>query len=163
MIGPAQIRELLPYRYPMLLLDRVDELEPGARLRGRKAVTANEPWYRSLEPAGEHAYPAVLLVESWAQAAGMLAVCSQLAADAPPDAVMLLGSVSGAAFHGPVLPGDTVEHEVRLTRALSDTMMFDGESRVDGRVVLEIGRAVMALRPAAALAPAGELLPGGAR
>jgi 3-hydroxyacyl-[acyl-carrier-protein] dehydratase len=152
MIGPQQIREILPHRYPMLLLDCVDEIVAGERLRARKAITMNEPWYRGLEPSAEHAYPAVLLVESWGQAAGILAVADGQDAKVRPDTIMLLGSISDVRFHGPVLPGDTVKHEIRLMRVLSDTMMFEGESRVDGRVVLEVGRAVMALRPAEELA-----------
>jgi 3-hydroxyacyl-[acyl-carrier-protein] dehydratase len=157
MIGVQQIREslphrypmeILPHRYPMLLLDRVDEIVAGERLRARKAVTLNEPWYSDLPTSADHAYPWVLLVESWGQAAGILAAGDESNPDLRAGMVMLFGSISDARVHGPVLPGDVIEHEVRLMRMFNDTMILEGESRVDGRPVLEVGRAVMALRPA---------------
>ena len=161
----AEVKRILPHRYPMLLVDRVVEIVAGERVRARKAVTANEPWYGALPDGAtvaEHAYPPVLLVESWCQAAGVLA-----AHDAPnPDVcegdVMLFGSVADARFLRPVLPGDLLEHEVRLVRSVGDTVIFEGETRVDGEVVLEVGRAVMAMRPAEELhVPAPAAATGG--
>ncbi|MFF8615129.1 3-hydroxyacyl-ACP dehydratase FabZ family protein [Streptomyces sp. NPDC015350] len=151
MIGTVELRRLLPHRFPMLLVDRVDELVPGERLVARKAVTCNEPWYAALpQDAGprDHHYPEVLLVESWCQAAGVLATWDDPNPDVLNGQVMLFGGVSDARFERPVFPGDVVEHRVRVYRVLSDTMIFEGESLVDGETVMTVARATMAFRPA---------------
>jgi 3-hydroxyacyl-[acyl-carrier-protein] dehydratase len=153
-IGVGALKEILPHRYPMLLVDRVTELVPGERLTAVKAVTCNEPWYRALPPGvDEHAhhYPAVLLVESWCQAAGVLGARSAPSLEADGGRVPLLAGVADVRIRGHVRPGDVVEHQVRLVRDFGDTLIFGGESTVAGRPVVEIGRATMALRPAAAL------------
>ncbi|MEU6479397.1 beta-hydroxyacyl-ACP dehydratase [Streptomyces sp. NPDC047017] len=154
MIGISGIKRVLPHRYPMLLVDRVDELVPGERLVAVKAVTVNEPWYQDLAAGADdeqHAYPSVLLVESWCQAAGVLAAWDQPNPDVLAGQVMLFGSIADVVFRRPVLPGDVLEHRVRLVRALSDTVIFEGEALVAGEPVLEVGRVVMALRPAGEL------------
>jgi 3-hydroxyacyl-[acyl-carrier-protein] dehydratase len=132
----TEIRGVLPHRFPMLLLDRVDDLEPGVRLTARKAVSGNEPCYRD---ASGDAYPPMLLVESWCQAAGVLAVL------ADPGRVLLLGALGGVRFHGGVYPGDVVEHRVALDRSTGDRAILSGQSLVDGRVVLDVDRAVVAI------------------
>jgi len=183
--GFAEIKRVLPHRYPMLLVDRVVEIEPGIRLTARKAVSGNEPWYRDLAddtPATGYAYPPTLLVESWCQAAGLLAASEptwDLAGDptneppggltgepprnpasgldrqdVPTGRVLLIGAITGIRFTGDVFPGDLVEHRVRLVRSVGDTAIFEGESLVDGRTVVEVERVVVALRPAAELAGA---------
>lgn len=152
----AQIRARLPHRFPMLLVDRVTELVPGERLVALKAVTCNEPWYAELgpeHPESAFAYPATLLVESWCQSAGVLATWEAPNPDVLSGQVMLFGGMSGVVFHGPVLPGDVVEHRVALSRSLGDTLIFEGTSTVDGEPVLTVERVVMALRPATALRP----------
>ena len=154
MLTIADIRSRLPHRYPMLLVDRVTELVPGERLVAIKAVTASEPWYRALPEdagAGQHAYPEVLLVESWCQSAGLLAAWDQPNPDVLTGQVMLFGSMAEIRFRHAVLPGDVLEHRVRLVRALSDTLIFQGECMVGSRTVMEIGRVVMAMRPASEL------------
>ncbi|MFG3051493.1 3-hydroxyacyl-ACP dehydratase FabZ family protein [Kitasatospora sp. NPDC048239] len=152
MITIDRIKELLPHRYPMLLVDRVTDVVPGERLTALKAVTANEPWYQELPPnAAEaaHDYPAVLLLESWCQAAGLLGGAGGQAAG--DDRVLLLGAVADVRFTGRVRPGDVVEHEVRLVRDFGENLILAGRSTVDGRTVAEIGRASMAVRPAHSL------------
>ncbi|MFI9382026.1 3-hydroxyacyl-ACP dehydratase FabZ family protein [Kutzneria sp. NPDC052558] len=156
MITRSELRRLLPHRYPILLVDRVLEVVPGERITTVKAVTCNEPWYADLgdEVTDEElAYPSTLLVESWAQSAGVLATLTVGGTEALHDKVMLLGSVSGVDFHGPVLPGDVVEHRIGLHRVMGETMIFQGESRVAGRTVVTVTNAVMAFRPADQLRP----------
>lgn len=145
MIAIDRIKELLPHRYPMLLIDRVTELVPGERLAAVKAVTVNEPWYRSLPPGADeaaHDYPAALLVESWCQAAGLLAG----AAPASAGGVPLLGGLSKVRFRGRVRPGDVIEHRVRIVRDYGENLIFEGESLLADRTVVEVGRATVALR-----------------
>ncbi|MCX4693195.1 3-hydroxyacyl-ACP dehydratase FabZ family protein [Streptomyces sp. NPDC058646] len=159
MLTISGIKRVLPHRYPMLLVDRVTELVPEERLTALKAVTCNEPWYEGLsEEAGDegHAYPQTLLVESWCQAAGVLAAWDQPNPDVLSGQVMLFGSISDVVLHRPVFPGDVLEHRVRLVRALSDTVIFEGESLVGGEVVMGVGRVVMAMRPAQELTAAAQ-------
>jgi 3-hydroxyacyl-[acyl-carrier-protein] dehydratase len=149
------IKRTLPHRYPMLLVDRVTELTPGRGLTALKAVTANEPWYAALGEgaAVDHAYPEVLVVESWCQAAGLLAACEERNPDVGTGRVMLFAGIADIRFHRRVGPGDVLEHRVRLVRLLSDAAVVEGESLVGGSPVLEVGRVVMALRPADLVRP----------
>ncbi|MFF4387428.1 3-hydroxyacyl-ACP dehydratase FabZ family protein [Streptomyces sp. NPDC001552] len=158
-MNAAEIKWMLPHRYPMLLVDRVLELVPGESLRAVKAITCNEPWYQHLgDDAGEEefAYPQTLLVESWGQAAGLLAVHAGSPEGDLGGQVMLAGAMSGVEFLRAVYPGDVLEHRVRVFRALTDTVVFDGESLVDGQVAMTFSRMVMAFRPGEQLRPREE-------
>ena len=150
----TDVRRVLPHRYPMLLVDAVSDVVPGERLTARKAVTVNEPWYAGLPDdlrAEQLAYPEVLLVESWCQAAGVLATWESPNPDVLTGSVMLFGAISGIEFHRPVMPGDVVVHHVEVFRALGDTVMFTGKATVDGETALTVSRIVMAFRPAEVL------------
>jgi 3-hydroxyacyl-[acyl-carrier-protein] dehydratase len=143
---------LLPHRYPMLLVDRVVDLVPGERITAVKAVTLNEPWYADLTPDTPLDYPSPLLVESWGQSAGLLATSSP-DIGAPEGQIMLFGSVADAEFHLPVLPGDVIEHRVRISRALTDSVVFEGSSHRGDETVMTVTRMVMAFRPAEQIRP----------
>jgi 3-hydroxyacyl-[acyl-carrier-protein] dehydratase len=149
------VESLLPHRFPMLLVDRVVELVPGEHVTALKAVTRSEQCYRhSGTAAGEaQEYPQALLIESWGQTAGILATWREPGAPAAEDRVMLLGGLTGVTFHRPVLPGDVLHHHARLARELSDTAIFEGETRCDGEVVMSVESMVMAFRPAGQLRP----------
>ncbi|MFJ4513517.1 3-hydroxyacyl-ACP dehydratase FabZ family protein [Streptomyces sp. NPDC088816] len=161
-MNTVQVERLLPHRFPMLLVDRVVDLVPGESVTATKAVTRNEHCYRGV---GAHTagvclqYPPTLLIESWGQTAGILATWRSPAdqseqSDAhETDRVMLLGGLSGVVFHRPVLPGDVLLHRARLSRALSDTAIFEGETSCDGEVVMSVERMVMAFRPSGRLLP----------
>lgn len=139
----SDILRLLPHRYPLLLVDRVVDVAPGESLTALKAVSANEPCYAN----GPGDYPPTLLVESWCQAAVLLASW-----DRPrSDRVFVLGAVADVAFHRPVTPGCVVRHSVRVLDARGDTVALTGRSEVDGRVVLTVGRVVTTARAAADL------------
>lgn len=154
MFGTREFKQVLPHRYPMLLVDRITELVPGERARGLKAVTVNEPWYAHVPDdaaAEDYHYPWPVLVESWGHVAGPL-----VASDIPnPDVLtgqaMLLGGVADIEFHRPVVPGDVVEHRVTLSRVVGETYIFEGDSVVGDEVVMTVGRLVMAMRPASDL------------
>ncbi|WP_445529279.1 3-hydroxyacyl-ACP dehydratase FabZ family protein [Streptomyces cyslabdanicus] len=158
-MNTVEVERLLPHRFPMLLVDRVLDLVPGESVTATKAITRNEPCYRAL---GAHTagacpeYPQTLLIESWGQTAGILATWRSPDEQTDPrqtDRVMLLGGLSGVVFHRPVLPGDVLLHRARLSRALSDTAIFEGETSCDGEVVMSVERMVMAFRPADELLP----------
>ncbi|MEV4434149.1 3-hydroxyacyl-ACP dehydratase FabZ family protein [Streptomyces sp. NPDC049555] len=145
-----QVTDLLPHRYPMLLVDRVLDMVPGSSIRAVKAVTLNEPWYDRLPAGAPLDYPRSLLVESWGQSAGLLASAM---ADTPQGQVMLFGSVADAVFHLPVHPGDVLEHRVRISRALADSVVFEGTSHRGEETVMTVSSMVMAFRPATLLRP----------
>lgn len=154
MTGVAEIMRRLPHRSPMLLVDRLVEFVPAERLTAGKAVTASEPWFRDLPPGEPMVFPPGLLVESWCQAAALLAVW-----DAPRPNVLdgelpLLGSLSDVTFDASVEPGSVVLHHAQLVHDFGDALVFRGTSTVDDRTVLRIGQMVMVIRPT----PAG---PGG--
>jgi 3-hydroxyacyl-[acyl-carrier-protein] dehydratase len=149
MYGLAEIMRRLPHRYPMLLVDRVAEVVPGERLTAFKAVTASEPWFRTVPLTGSDAkcpttpFPTVLLMESLCQAAALLAVWDTAERSSK---TMLLGSISDVTVHQPVEPGSVIEHRVRVSRDLGDSFLLAGESYVGGDLVLRVGQVLIALR-----------------
>jgi 3-hydroxyacyl-[acyl-carrier-protein] dehydratase len=107
------IKEILPHRYPFLLVDRVTELEPGKRAIGIKNVTANEPFFQGHFP--ERAImPGVLLIEVMAQVGGIMI----LALPEHRGKLAYIASVEGAKFRRPIVPGDTLTAEVELLRII---------------------------------------------
>ncbi|MEY9994419.1 3-hydroxyacyl-[acyl-carrier-protein] dehydratase [Streptomyces sp. V4I8] len=155
MITASRIKETLPHRYPMLLVDRVTEIDPGVSLTAVKAITCNEPWYADVPDGADdadHAYPVSLLVESWCQSAGVLATWERVSAEERAGLVMLFGSISGIEVHGEALPGSLVEHRVRHVRSVGTTLIFEGESLLDGEPLLTVGSIVITMRPGGELA-----------
>src|SRR5690606_7630032 len=131
-IGIDGIRELLPHRYPLLLVDRVVEFEPDQRVLCIKNVTVNEPFFQGHFP--DHpVMPGVLVIEALAQAGGILTNLTRGGRDM--EATSYLVKVDGARFSSMVVPGDRLELEVTLTRVIRNMSMFSGVARVDGRQV----------------------------
>jgi 3-hydroxyacyl-[acyl-carrier-protein] dehydratase len=131
-IGIDGIRELLPHRYPFLLVDRVVEFEPGKRVLCIKNVTVNESFFQGHFP--DHpVMPGVLVIEALAQAGGILTNLTRGGRDM--EATSYLVKVDGARFSSMVVPGDRLELEVTLTRVIRNMSMFSGVARVDGRQV----------------------------
>ncbi len=160
LLSHAQIKELLPHRHPMLLVDGVRSLEPGSRIVAVKCVTGGEPCFAHL-PEGSapqsYAYPRSLVVESFGQAASIIYCAGMRRQGDVQEQVMLFGSAARCRFEGDVFPGETMEHRARLVRGFSDAAVFGGEVWVGSRRVVEVGQMVVVLRPAGALAgaPAG--------
>jgi 3-hydroxyacyl-[acyl-carrier-protein] dehydratase len=150
MAGDFDIRrilDVLPHRYPFLLVDRVIELEPGVRAAGIKQVTINEWFFQGHFP-GQPVMPGVLIVEALAQV-GAVALLSQ--ADHAGKIVYFAG-IDGVRFRRPVVPGDTLHLAVELTKLRGRVGKGQGEARVDGRLAAE-GEFTFAL---AMNGPAGE-------
>src|SRR5712691_1039834 len=126
------IREILPHRYPMLLVDRIEELEAD-RIVGIKNVTVNEPFFDGHFP-NFPVMPGVLIVEAMAQVAGVL-VLSRI-----PDRaskLVFLAAVENAKFRKPVVPGDQLRIEMKVGRLKSSVAKMYGTATVDGVVVAE--------------------------
>ena len=110
------IRRLLPHRYPMLLVDRVLDWEPGQFLRGLKNVTIDEPFFQGHFPAYP-VMPGVLVIEAMAQVAGLLTMLSDVARRDGSQLVLFAG-IDEARFKRQVVPGDTLVLDVNLERAV---------------------------------------------
>ena len=126
------IREILPHRYPFLLVDRIEELETE-RVVGIKNVTVNEPFFAGHFP-DYPVMPGVLIIEAMAQVAGVL-VLSGI-----PDRknkLVLLAGVDGAKFRKPVRPGDQLRMEMKVLRSRATMAKVSGTATVDGAVVAE--------------------------
>src|SRR5216683_1131952 len=126
------IREILPHRYPFLLVDRIEELE-AERIVGIKNVTVNEPFFIGHFPEFP-VMPGVLIVEAMAQVAGVLVLKSL------PDRknkLVLLASIESAKFRRPVLPGDQLRIEMKVTKRKATIAKMHGQATVDGVVVAE--------------------------
>ena len=126
------IREILPHRFPMLLVDRIEELEED-RVVGIKNVTANEPFFGGHFPDFP-VMPGVLIVEAMAQVAGVLVLSSI------PDRhkkLVLLASVEQAKFRKPVRPGDQLRIEMKVSKRKETVAKMYGTATVNGVVVAE--------------------------
>jgi len=126
------IREILPHRYPMLLVDAILELEEE-RIVGIKNVTINEPFFVGHFPEFP-VMPGVLIVEAMAQVAGVLVLKNI------PDRknkLVLLASVEQAKFRQPVLPGHQLRIEMKVTKRKASVAKMHGQATVDGLVVAE--------------------------
>lgn len=126
------IREILPHRYPMLLVDRIEVLEED-RIVGIKNVTINEPFFIGHFPDFP-VMPGVLIIEAMAQVAGVLVLKSL------PDRknkLVLLASVEGAKFRRPVLPGDQLVIEMKVIKRKATIAKMQGQATVGGLVVAE--------------------------
>ena len=128
-----RIREMLPHRYPFLLIDRVVGFESGKRIKAWKNVSINEPFFNGHFPA--HAVmPGVLVIEALAQAGGLL---TQLSRDpgAGDGQTFYLVKVDNAKFSRMVVPGDRLELDVELRRRIRNMAQYVGIARVDGEQV----------------------------
>lgn len=126
------IQRILPHRYPMLLVDRIVELEPE-RIVGIKNVTGNEPFFAGHFPDFA-VMPGVLIVEAMAQVAGVLVL-----KDLPDrQKVVYLASIEQAKFRRPVVPGDQLRIEMKIGKRKSFVAKLYGTATVDGVVVAEV-------------------------
>jgi len=132
MIDINEILNILPHRYPFLLVDKVVELEAGKRAKGIKNVTINEPFFQGHFP-GHPIMPGVLIVEAMAQVGGILAFKT---ANVANKAVYFMG-INKAKFRRPVLPGDRLELVLEVIKQRGPIWVFKGEAFVDGNLVSE--------------------------
>ena len=135
MMDIHQILKLLPHRYPILLVDRVLEIESGQRIKALKNVTINEPFFTGHFPH-RPVMPGVLMLEAMAQAAALLTFHTQ--GVAPDDkTVYYFAGIDGARFKRPVEPGDQLVMDVTLERMKAGIFKFKGVTRVGEDVACE--------------------------
>jgi 3-hydroxyacyl-[acyl-carrier-protein] dehydratase len=129
------ILKKLPHRYPILLVDRVLEVEEGKRIKALKNVTINEPYFVGHFPH-RPVMPGVLMLEAIAQAAALLSFAA--AGSAPDDkSVIYFAGVDGARFKRPVEPGDQLVLDVTLERARAGIYKYKGTARVGEEIACE--------------------------
>jgi beta-hydroxyacyl-ACP dehydratase FabZ len=137
MIGINEIQEILPHRYPFLLIDRILELEANKRIVGIKNVTINEPFFQGHFP-GHPIMPGVLLLEAMAQTGGVLAMRSALEAGIDiKTKVIYFMTIDKAKFRKPVVPGDQVRFELEQIKDRGNIKSYKAVALVDGAIVAE--------------------------
>ena len=131
-IGPATIRELIPHRYPFLLVDRIEEIEPGVRAVGIKNVTQNEPFFEGHFP-NYPVMPGVLIVEAMAQvgAVGVMTL------EEFRGKLVLFAGIDGVRFRRQVIPGDVLRMEVEISRLKGRVGRGKGAATVNGERACE--------------------------
>lgn len=132
-IDVTRIQELLPHRYPFLLVDRVLELDQETRrIVAQKNVSINEPFFQGHFP-GRPVMPGVLIIEALAQAGGIMTQLG-LGRDAQSQLFYMV-KVDNARFNKQVVPGDVLRLEVQMKRLIRNMGWYTGEAKVDGEVV----------------------------
>jgi len=134
MFDPKEIQEILPHRFPFLLVDRILELDLGKRVVGIKNVTINEPFFAGHFP-GHPIMPGVLIIEAMAQVGGFL-LMSSLDARGEKKLLYFTG-IDRARFRRPVVPGDQIRFEVAILQRRRQLCRFKGAAYVDGKLVAE--------------------------
>lgn len=127
------IQEILPHRYPFLLVDKIIELEPRVRIVGIKQVTVNEQFFQGHFPEAP-VMPGVLQIEALAQVGAILAL--REFADRT-NKIPFFSGIEKAKFRRPVVPGDTLVLEVKALRIGTKVQKMYGEARVDGQITAE--------------------------
>ena len=128
-----QILAFLPHRYPMLLVDRILEVEEGERIVGLKNVTINEPFFNGHFP-GHPIMPGVLIVEAMAQTGGLLMMREM---ENVAEKVVYFMSLDDVKWRKPVVPGDQLIFEVKLVQRRRRVLKMRGVAKVDGVTVAE--------------------------
>ena len=129
------IMDMLPHRYPFLLLDRLEVEEVGTKGVGTKNVTMNEEFFQGHFP-GNPVMPGVLQVEAMAQTAGAIVVSADPDYKNSKKSVLFM-SIDGVKFRKPVKPGDQLKMHVEKIRERRNVYVFKGQSMVDGQIVSE--------------------------
>ena len=123
------IMNTIPHRSPFLLVDRIEEMEEGKRIVGKKCVTYNEPFFAGHFP-DQPVMPGVLIIEAMAQVGAV----SLLSDDKYKGKTPLFGGIKNAKFRRKVVPGDVLRMEVEMTRVRGSLGIGEGKAYVDGEL-----------------------------
>lgn len=130
-----KILDLLPHRYPFLLVDKIIDIDGDETCIGIKNVTYNEPQFAGHFPAMP-IFPGVLLIEAMAQTAGAICILSKLTGENRPKHVYFM-TIDKVKFRKPVVPGDVVEFHMRKLNHRRNMWWYRGEAKVNGSLVCE--------------------------
>ena len=129
----GEIMDMIPHRYPFLLIDKVTDIVPGESAIGIKNVTMNEPFFQGHFP-GHPIMPGVLIIEAMAQTSAILVI--ETTGNRAGNVVYFM-TVDQARFRKPITPGDQVELHVTKQRNRGNVWKFSGEARVDGKLMAQ--------------------------
>ena len=133
----VEIQEIIPHRYPFLLVDRITEIVKNETLIGYKNVSISEPVFQGHFP-GHPIYPGVMILEGMAQAGGILAFQSmEMTKEEAAEKVVYFMSIDKAKFRAPVKPGDKLEYRISVIKNKGAIWMLKGEAFVDDKLVSE--------------------------
>jgi UDP-3-O-[3-hydroxymyristoyl] N-acetylglucosamine deacetylase/3-hydroxyacyl-[acyl-carrier-protein] dehydratase len=132
-VNAEQIMQYLPHRFPMLLVDRIVEVESGKRIVGIKNVTINEPFFQGHFP-GHPIMPGVLIIEAMGQVGGLLLMD---AVEQPEDYVVYFMALDNVKWRRPVVPGDQIVFELEMVQFRRHVCKMKGRGTVDGQIVAE--------------------------
>mgnify|MGYP000373276862 FL=1 len=134
----VDIQNILPHRYPFLLVDRITELTPGEYIEGLKNVSISEPVFQGHFP-GHPIYPGVMIIEGMAQAGGVLAFKSMDLASQEEieNKVVYFMSIDNAKFRAPVTPGDQLIYKINVIKNKGAVWQLDAKAYVDDKVVAQ--------------------------
>ncbi len=143
----AAVMALLPHRFPMLLVDRVEDIVLGRSARGIKAVSINEPFFAGHFP-GRPLMPGVLIIEALAQTAGVLAL--KTLGEAGKGKLVYFMAIDGAKFRIPVEPGCLLDLKVEFSQNRGRISKFNGRAEINGKLAAECSFTAMIADPPAA-------------
>jgi 3-hydroxyacyl-[acyl-carrier-protein] dehydratase len=137
MLDVIAIQEILPHRYPFLLVDRVTSMTEGEEIVAYKNVSISEPVFQGHFP-GHPIYPGVMILEGMAQAGGILALKSAgLSNEELKNKVIYFMSIDRAKFRNPVKPGDKLEYRISVIKLRKNLIVLDGKAYIDGTLACE--------------------------
>jgi len=134
----VDIQNILPHRYPFLLVDRITELTPGEYIEGLKNVSISEPVFQGHFP--DHPiYPGVMIIEGMAQAGGVLAFKSmdEVSQEEIAKKVVYFMSIDKAKFRAPVTPGDQLVYKIDVIKHKGAVWQLDAKAYVDDKIVAQ--------------------------
>ena len=137
MLDIIEIQEILPHRYPLLLVDRITDMEKGKSIIGYKNISISEPAFQGHFP-GHPIYPGVMILEGMAQAGGILALKSNdLTSEELKNKLIYFMSIDKAKFRTPVKPGDKLEYRIEVKKLRGTIIVLEGKAFVDDALVAE--------------------------
>ena len=136
MINVTQIQEILPHRYPFLLVDKITDLKVGEVVRGYKNISISDQVFIGHFP-NHPIYPGVLILEGMAQTGGVLAFESMIDKVDPKSKVVYFTGIDNAKFRNPVRPGDKLDYEMVVVKNRGNLWIFKGQAFVDNNLVAE--------------------------
>lgn len=163
MLDHARIRSILPHRHPVLLVDRIEELEPFEHIVAVKAVTGSEPCYAGISESarsadvlwgyrGDLAYPWSLAIESFGQSGAVLWLESIRSEGRRLDGGSLIfAAARDVVFHRPAYPGDTLRHIAHIDQLVGENAFLYGRTYIGDELAAEYGSVIAVIRSSSAL------------